>query len=141
MLTPFAKNVLNILAIPLLWEIIASLWIVVTLYDYSKFYLLEKALVFFNLLTVMFLVSKFPKQLKKDWHIISLLFICRFVRLTFISQKFATYPRTCHYCFLKCIIPKWALNCPYVTFYLRKMNIKHFFKYFKEFSYLIFTPL
>ena len=126
LLTTFTKNVLNTSATSLLRESVSSFW-VLFYYDYSNFCLLQKALQFFKIFQCLDFQRNFLFLSKKTDTVTPLLFICTFVRLSFIFQKFLTQPRTCHHCFLKCLIHKWALICPYVTDFYRSMNIKDFF--------------
>ena len=138
LLTTFTKNVLNISATFLLREIISSFWVSAILLRLIEILFARKGFTVFQkfLLPAMSLASKFSKNFfflsKKTDTVISLLLICRFVRLSFIFQKFVMQPRVCHHCFLKCLIHKWALICPYVTLFYRTINIKHFFKYVKK---------
>ena len=81
------KNMLNISAISLLREIISSFWVSVILLRLLEILFARKGFIAFQ-----FLVAKetFFFLLKKTDTVISLLFICRFVRLSFIFQKFVT---------------------------------------------------
>ena len=93
LLTTFTKNVLNTSRTPLLLENVSSLWvsyfimITRTFICEKRLYSFPKNFVSSSAFSVYILKETFSFLSKKTDTVIPLLFICSFVRLSFIFQK------------------------------------------------------
>ena len=107
----------------------------------KKLYSFPNVFIISGALSVQIFKETFFLLSKKTDAVIHLIFISSFVRLSFVFQKFVRQPRACHHCFLKCLIYKWPLICPYGTLFYRSINIKHSFKYIKKLFQLIYINI